>query len=263
MTPHRDSLAEYFRILEIPRGALPEDIKISYRRLIKVWHPDRFQHDVELCAFAEQRTKAINIAYEAVCHDSLEEAAGIPAIATVRCADFLYNGSVVTQISEGEIPDPDLSEMFLEPVRKLANARGVKLMIAENTGTATGVAMQFDVEKRVIWLSSPNGFRPEAPIFAISTILARDMVSEKGAALLRINQGLQFAGWDGHSKFPEQDYVSAEYRLCKRTAEVCVERIIKQAPNLMKDLRVWAIKRNLDDVARFLSNKLFYGTWRP
>lgn len=39
------------------------DIERTYRVLVKVWHPDRFQSDPKLSAEAEEKLKAINAAY--------------------------------------------------------------------------------------------------------------------------------------------------------------------------------------------------------
>ena len=189
----------------------------------------------------------------------------------------------MTQFSEEKIPDPGLSDAFLVPTLKLAAQWGIKLIVAENAEAApAGITMQFDIEKRHVWLRSRQGFRPEAPMFAISTIRFREMRSKtprtayqststsifvpwssKGGYALFVNQGLRFAGWDDRSEFPEPNYLQAEHRLCKGMAELLAERIIKGDSSLMKDLRVFAVKRNLEDVVRYLTNTLLYGTWRP
>jgi hypothetical protein len=51
-------------ILELPDTATPEEIRTAYRDLIKVWHPDRFQHDAKLEHRAQEKVKQINIAYD-------------------------------------------------------------------------------------------------------------------------------------------------------------------------------------------------------
>lgn len=63
-----NDLTESYRILDLEPGASAEDIKRSYRELVKVWHPDRFRGDAKLCAKAEEKLKQINIAFERLCN---------------------------------------------------------------------------------------------------------------------------------------------------------------------------------------------------
>ena len=60
-------LHESYRILEVELGAPLEDVKRAYRELVKVWHPDRFTHDPKLQIKAQEKLKAINLAYERIC----------------------------------------------------------------------------------------------------------------------------------------------------------------------------------------------------
>lgn len=50
--------------LDLPSTATAEHIDASYRTLVKVWHPDRFQNDPKLRAEAEDKLKEINAAHE-------------------------------------------------------------------------------------------------------------------------------------------------------------------------------------------------------
>lgn len=45
----------------------PDEVKRSYRELVKVWHPDRFSHDPKLQSRAQEKLKVINAAYERLC----------------------------------------------------------------------------------------------------------------------------------------------------------------------------------------------------
>ena len=56
--------ARYYRILEVSPDASPEEIKIAWRDLVQVWHPDRFAGNDRLKQRAEQTLKEINEAYE-------------------------------------------------------------------------------------------------------------------------------------------------------------------------------------------------------
>jgi hypothetical protein len=68
-----EDLSECYRILELDRGASHDDVKRSYRELVKVWHPDRFVGDLNLQKKAEEKLKQINLAYAWICKG---EAAG-------------------------------------------------------------------------------------------------------------------------------------------------------------------------------------------
>jgi len=61
---------EALRILGLPASASDAQIKVAYRDLAKVWHPDRFTNDVGLRAQAEETLKLINTAYRTLAEDT-------------------------------------------------------------------------------------------------------------------------------------------------------------------------------------------------
>lgn len=58
-----ERLIAAFLILECKPGSSPEEVRASYRQLVKVWHPDRFQSDEKLRIKATEKMKAIIDAY--------------------------------------------------------------------------------------------------------------------------------------------------------------------------------------------------------
>ena len=62
----KDSPAKHFDTLGLEAGATPEDIKRAYLALVKRWHPDRFVNDPAQLKIAEEKMRAINVAYEAL-----------------------------------------------------------------------------------------------------------------------------------------------------------------------------------------------------
>jgi curved DNA-binding protein CbpA len=58
------SVEQCLEILGVARNATPDQIKVAYRDLVRVWHPDRFAHDKRLQQKAEEKLKDIIEAYE-------------------------------------------------------------------------------------------------------------------------------------------------------------------------------------------------------
>jgi TPR repeat protein len=53
-----------FNDLEIPPTSSMNEVKVGYRRLVKAWHPDRFENNQELRKKAEEILRLLNLAYE-------------------------------------------------------------------------------------------------------------------------------------------------------------------------------------------------------
>lgn len=60
------TLTQCYQLLEVQADASIEAVKLAYRQLAKVWHPDRFVEDPELCKIAEAKLKQINAAYQQI-----------------------------------------------------------------------------------------------------------------------------------------------------------------------------------------------------
>ncbi len=58
-------MTDHFRTLDLPPDATPEQIKERYRVLVRIFHPDRYRDEGDR-AFAEEKLKQINGAYEAL-----------------------------------------------------------------------------------------------------------------------------------------------------------------------------------------------------
>lgn len=58
-------MKDYHRILEIPTGATLEQIRIQYKRLVRVYHPDRFTNSQDKL-YVEEKLKEITEAYHAL-----------------------------------------------------------------------------------------------------------------------------------------------------------------------------------------------------
>ncbi len=58
-------MKDFYRILDLPRDASPQQIKDRYRQLVRIFHPDRYPKPEDK-AYAEQKLQEINEAYEAL-----------------------------------------------------------------------------------------------------------------------------------------------------------------------------------------------------
>ena len=59
-----EELTDCYRVLGVRPGASSSDLKAAHRDLAKVWHPDRFLHDLRLQQKAQEKLKEINEAYD-------------------------------------------------------------------------------------------------------------------------------------------------------------------------------------------------------
>jgi hypothetical protein len=62
-----DTTLKAYRTLELEPQATLEEVKAAYKDLVKVWHPDRYQHESErLKRKAEEQLKQLTWAYERI-----------------------------------------------------------------------------------------------------------------------------------------------------------------------------------------------------
>ncbi len=66
-----EKLRHAYQVLNVPGSASAPLIKQTYRRLIKRWHPDRYQNGTTAHAEAAHMARLINEAYSAVAHAPL------------------------------------------------------------------------------------------------------------------------------------------------------------------------------------------------
>ncbi|MBX3702462.1 MAG: co-chaperone DjlA [Steroidobacteraceae bacterium] len=67
--PRRDSLADAYEVLEVPRGATDAEVKRAYRRLMSKNHPDKLVArglPESMLEVAKEKTQAIQAAYERI-----------------------------------------------------------------------------------------------------------------------------------------------------------------------------------------------------
>jgi hypothetical protein len=94
------------RVLELDSRATPQQIKATYRMMVKVWHPDRFQGDESLRWSAEQKLRNVNLAYKILTETPANaERRSKRARASVDPQD--EHNSANSTSTTGLIPEPD------------------------------------------------------------------------------------------------------------------------------------------------------------
>jgi len=61
-----DEYTSHYHILGIGPEASWDELRQAYKSLVNIWHPDRFQQDVERRKLAEEKTKQITQSYQAL-----------------------------------------------------------------------------------------------------------------------------------------------------------------------------------------------------
>lgn len=60
------NIKECYQRLELPITATESETRQAYKNLVKRWHPDRYEIDSPMKAYAEERIKIINVAYDCI-----------------------------------------------------------------------------------------------------------------------------------------------------------------------------------------------------
>jgi preprotein translocase subunit Sec63 len=58
------SIHDSYTVLDLAPGCSIDELKLAYKDMVQVWHPDRFAHNPRLGQKAEDKLKQINLAYE-------------------------------------------------------------------------------------------------------------------------------------------------------------------------------------------------------
>jgi curved DNA-binding protein CbpA len=104
------TIAECYQTLEVPHGASLADSQAAYRKLVRVWHPDRFASSPGLKADAEDKLKLLNIAMETLqAHFSVSAADAVDTSGQVDVSSS-YRESVFYRGSDPRIRDVTIAE---------------------------------------------------------------------------------------------------------------------------------------------------------
>ncbi|MDQ3249901.1 MAG: DnaJ domain-containing protein [Chloroflexota bacterium] len=107
-------MKNYHSVLEVPATATQEEIKLQYRQMVRIYHPDRFTNPVDKL-YAEEKFKEINEAYRALATTANSNPATEP------------NGA----------PQPTVDPLWVDFGVVDARAKAVRSFIVNNLGAPT------------------------------------------------------------------------------------------------------------------------------
>ena len=126
----------YYEILKISKNATDEEIKNSYKKLVKIYHPDLYVGDKN---FAEQKIKEINEAYEILSDPKrkaeYDEYLNPPIKPAVESNAYTSNYNTATSQSNHQ-PDTtsdsitwSISDFILKQINKLDKTHQLQIFI--------------------------------------------------------------------------------------------------------------------------------------
>ena len=194
-----ENLTECYRILDLAPGSSLDQVKASYRELVKVWHPDRFAHDPKLQAKAQEKLKQINAAYERLCKEGTHTHRPSSAYSSPPPSNQ-HSGPTSSAGSSGRpsgqqqrpAPSPPPHQQPKSPLETIWSSRIVQIAIAVGSiALIRGLFTSGDGSRRQPTNSAPTNNQtsqsPQAasPQVAQSQPVARERVTIDKIILLR------------------------------------------------------------------------------
>ncbi len=102
-----EQYANHYRILGIRPGASWKELRKAYKGLVNVWHPDRFQQNIEQRKLAEEKTKEITQAYKELA-EYYKKFGGLPGPSKV--AETFPAENIAPHETPETRPAPDIQE---------------------------------------------------------------------------------------------------------------------------------------------------------
>lgn len=132
-------MKDYYDILDVPITATSEQIKIRYKQLVRIYHPDRFSNPLDRL-YAERKLKEVNEAYRVLVTETDEP----PTTFTAR----------------GRLPIPTVEPEILDfGVLYPGDRQALRFQVDNSGGSATAVT--FACSETNSWFRITNGKRVE------------------------------------------------------------------------------------------------------
>lgn len=168
----KELISAAFTALECSDGTTEEQVKLAYRQLVKVWHPDRFEADSALKSRATEKMKLLNEAYELLAEIFKEQRrqAALRSVARAPAAvPDAHSKQETPKASESKIGDetvkisvshdPQTGQVvFDKEIKKVTDFDGRWLSISSQYFTTRPVTDDLDFESAS---SSSMSFRME------------------------------------------------------------------------------------------------------
>ena len=214
-----EEILRCYRLLEVLPGASSSQLRQAYMDLVKVWHPDRFGNDAELQQKAQEKLKAINLAYEQLC--SLKSAESEPERKSESpksiCVDrFVYCGRFCDETTASSLlPDSVVGRGQMNlPYFNIISTwapkfRRVEYILEQGAGinNVSTCVSHTNLELRTITLNKSIRVTQKALITPLAIIFIRDNLSGILPHTEPIRRALACAGWRGESLFDSDKYL--------------------------------------------------------
>lgn len=117
----------YYEILKLPNNATDNEIKNSYKKLVKQYHPDLYVGDKD---FAEQKIKEINEAYEILSNPEIKAEYDEYLTSKQTTSKSYTDSPSVHTTTEENHSKWSFSQFILEKFSKLDKKRQLQIFIA-------------------------------------------------------------------------------------------------------------------------------------
>lgn len=136
--------------LDLPSTATPAQIENSYRTLVKVWHPDRFQSDPKMRLAAEEKLKEINTAHEYLATD--QGAATQPAQnSRLRPSDPEDAAEEPVEVAQSGNEEPEISENESKEIRRILKRQRANSISVPKIMLQMGFALGAVATIAILW----------------------------------------------------------------------------------------------------------------
>src|SRR2546425_1004368 len=249
-----EAILKCFQVLGLSQGATPDEVKLAYRDLVRVWHPDRFGSDERLRMKADEKLREINASHRAVCeylqrnkpdsfasqpvnraNEAVESKGG--AIRNLAYLDaiapFINYRSVFEAFDDRKDSVPvsfDRANMkkYSEAITGIFRSRLVTLNLSDNSINHEGIEARGVVHfvNRAVTINR-NCTDAGAHTTLLALIYIRDILTLSGLADLKqlCSSALAAYGWNGTLPFVSKEYLSAEKQLAQHIGILSFETL--------------------------------------
>lgn len=241
-------IANSYIVLELKSGASLEEIKSAYHDLVRVWHPDRFNHDRALQHKAQEKLKEINAAYDALIafvgdkpklnaeqngQNARTQFRGLQIDKYVYQETFCIEIAAPSKLTNSNLGKPRPTVEWMKIISDFGKKyRAVEYVLsgAADFNGETGIITRTDFALRKIFLNLSAEINLKAVLIPMGLFCIRDKLNgilknDRG----RVHKALKSAGWRSGQLFMSEDYFRAELLLSNCACEHFLDRTMNSS----------------------------------